>query len=140
MATAEEYLAAYDDQLRTEAETPGAVRVDRLGPLRLARFAGGRGFISYRDLGGADVAAVEELVERALESYRDDPAISKVEWKSRGHDRAPGLHDALVRNGFEPGEPESIMIGEARLLAVDAALPDSVELRRITAEADVRAM
>ena len=140
MATVEEYLAAYDDQLRTDAETPGAVRVDRLGPLRLARFAGGRGFISYRGLGGADVAAVEELVERALESYRDDPAISKVEWKSRGHDRAPGLHDALVRNGFEPGEPESIMIGEARLLAVDAALPDSVELRRITAEADVRAM
>ena len=140
MATAEEYLAAYDDQLRTEAETPGAVRVDRLGPLRLARFAGGRGFISYRDLGGADAAAVEELVERALESYRDDPAMSRVEWKARGHDRAPGLHDALVRNGFEPGEPESIMIGEASLLAVDVALPAGVELRRITTEADIRAM
>jgi hypothetical protein len=140
VATAEEYLAAYDDQLRTDAETPSAVRIDRLGPLRLARFAGGRGFISYRDLGGADAAAVEELVEGALANYRDDPAISKVEWKSRGHDRAPGLHEALVRNGFEPGEPESIMIGEARLLAVDVALPVGVELRRITAEADVRSM
>ena len=32
------------------------------------------------------------------------------------------------------------MIGEARLLAVDVELPDGVELRRIAAEADVRAM
>jgi len=140
MATAEDYLAAYDDQLRSDAETPSAVRVDRLGPLRLARFAPGRGFISYRDLAGADAPEIEELVERALAHYRDDPSISRVEWKSRGHDRAPGLHEALVRNGFEPDEPESIMIGEARLLAVDVALPDGVELRRVTAEADVRAM
>jgi hypothetical protein len=140
MTRAEEYLAAYDDQLRSDAETPSAVRIDRLGPLRLAQFAPGRGFISYRDLGGADAAAIEELVEQALAHYRDDPSISRVEWKTRGHDRAPGLHEALVRNGFEPGEPESIMIGEARLLAVDVALPDNVRLRRITAEADVRAM
>ncbi len=29
-------LAAYDEQLRTDAETPGAVAVAALGPLRLA--------------------------------------------------------------------------------------------------------
>jgi hypothetical protein len=139
VATAEQYLAAYDDQLRGDAETRGALSVERLGPLRLARFAG-RGFISYRDLGDADAAAVEELVERALAHYRDDPSVARVEWKTRGHDHAPGLHEALVRNGFEPGEPESIMIGEASLLAVDVALPAGVELRRITTEADIRAM
>jgi hypothetical protein len=139
VATAEEYLAAYDDQLRGDAEAPSARAVERLGPLRLMRFTG-RGFITYRDLGGADAAAVGELVEQALAHYRDDPSIARVEWKTRGHDHAPGLHDALVRNGFEPDEPESIMIGEARLLAVDVALPAGVELRRITTEADVRAM
>src|SRR5215831_17698511 len=122
MATAEQYLAAYDDQLRGDAETSSALAVERLGPLRLVHHAG-RGFISYRDLGGAEAAAVEELVERALAHYRADPSIARVEWKTRGHDRAPGLHAALVRNGFEPGEPESIMIGEARLLAVEVALP-----------------
>ena len=36
-------LAAYDQQLRTEAETPGAVHITRLGPLRVATYPGGRG-------------------------------------------------------------------------------------------------
>jgi ribosomal protein S18 acetylase RimI-like enzyme len=140
MTSAEEYLAAYDRQLRTDAETPSAVEVARLGPLRLVRFAGGRGFISYRDLGGADSAAVDRLVGEALAHFREDASIQRVEWKARGHDRAPGLHDALVRAGFVPDETESIMIGEARLLAVDVALPAGIELRQIAAEADVRAM
>jgi ribosomal protein S18 acetylase RimI-like enzyme len=140
MATAEEFRAAYDLQLRTDAETPSALEVTRLGPLRLVRFAGGRGFVTYQDLGGADAAAVEGLVEQAAAHYRGDPSIERVEWKTRGHDHAPGLHDALVRYGFEPAEEESIMIGEARLLASGVTLPDGVELRQVTAEADIRAM
>src|SRR6478672_11294535 len=94
-------LAVYDDQLRTDAETPGALSVTRHGPLRLVTFSGGRGFVTYRDLGGADAA------------------ITRVEWKTRGHDRAPGLHEALLERGFTPDEPESIMLGEAEALAVD---------------------
>ena len=61
MATVQEYLDAYDRQLRTEAETPSAVAVTRLGPLRLVTFAGGRGFVTYRDLGGADRAMIGRL-------------------------------------------------------------------------------
>ena len=63
-----------------------------------------------------------------------------MEWKTRGHDHAPGLHEALLSNGFTADEPESIMIGEARALAFDVPLPAGVRLRRISAEADVRAM
>jgi len=51
-------LRAYDEQLRTDAETPGTLSVVRLGPLRLATFAGGRGFVTYQDLGGADASAI----------------------------------------------------------------------------------
>ena len=140
MATVREYLDAYDRQLRTDAETPSAVAVTRLGPLRLVTFAGGRGFVTYRDLGGADGAVIARWVEGALAHYRGDPGITRVEWKTRAHDRAPGLHDALVRNGFVPGEPESIMIGEAALLAVDVPLPEGIHLRRVTSEPDVRAL
>ena len=140
MASLQEYLDAYDCQLRTEAETPSAVVVTRLGPLRLVTFAGGRGFVTYRDLGGADAATIARWVEEALTHYREDAAITRVEWKTRGHDRAPGLHEALVRNGFVPGEPESIMVGDAALLAVDRPLPEGVELRQVTSEADVRAL
>jgi hypothetical protein len=133
-------LAAYDEQLRTDAETPSAVSVARHGPVRLVTFAGGRGFVTYRDLGGADADMVRRLVREALAHYGANPEINRVEWKTRGHDQAPGLHEALLENGFAAGEPESIMVGEARLLAVDVALPEGVTLRRITEEADVRAM
>ena len=140
MATVQEYLDAYDRQLRTDAETPSAVAVTRLGPLRLVTFAGGRGFVTYRDLGGADGAVIARWVEGALAHYREDSGITRVEWKTRAHDRAPALHDALVRNGFVPEEPESIMIGEAALLAVDVPLPTGIQLRRVTSEAEVRAL
>jgi ribosomal protein S18 acetylase RimI-like enzyme len=133
-------LAAYDSQLRTDAETPGAIAVARQGPLRLATFAGGRGFITYQDLGGAEAAEIRRMVGEALAHFQADPSITKVEWKTRGHDHAPGLREALLEHGFAPDEPESIMVGDARALAVDVALPDGVTLRQVYSEPDVRAM
>jgi hypothetical protein len=133
-------LAAYDSQLRTDAETPGALSVTRLGPLRLVTFPGGRGFITYQDLGGADADAIRRMVPEALAHFQADPTMDKVEWKTRGHDHAPGLHEALLANGFTPDEPESVMVGDAQALAVDVPLPDGVTLRRVTEEADIRAM
>lgn len=139
MTTRELLLAAYDDQLRTDAETPGATSVTRLGPLRLVRFLGGRGFVTYRDLGGADQDTIRRLVGEALAHYEVDPDVGKVEWKTRGHDQAPGLHEALLDHGFEPEEPESIMLGEAAALAADRPVPEGVTLRQVTSEDDVRA-
>jgi hypothetical protein len=133
-------LVAYDEQLRTDAETPSALSITRHGPLRLVTFAGGRGFVTYGNLGGAGVDTIRRLVPEVLAHYQANPEISRVEWKTRGHDHAPGLHEALLENGFIAGEPESIMLGEARLLAVDVPLPEGVKLRRVTEEADVRAM
>jgi len=72
--------------------------------------------------------------------FTGQPTITRVEWKTRGHDRAPGLHDALVSNSFTADEPESIMIGEARLLDVEVPLPAGVRPRLVTTESDVRAM
>lgn len=135
-----ELLAAYDQQLRTAAETLNAVSVVEHGPLFLATFSGGRGFVTYRDLDGAGSNGVRQLVQDALAHYLADAEVTAVEWKTRAHDRAPGLHEALVDNGFIPGEPESIMLGEARALAVDVPLPEQVALRRVVDEVDVRAM
>ncbi len=101
---------------------------------------GGRGFVTYRDLGGVDAARISRWVARTLDLYREDPEIDRVERKTRGHDRAPGLHESLVEHGFTPDEPESIMVGASKQLAVDVPLPAGVTLRRITEEPDVRAM
>ena len=140
MTEAERFVAAYDRQLRTDAETRDAVAVRHLGPLWLATFAGGQGFVTYPPP-DADVAGrLAELVEGALEHYRQDPEITEVEWKTRGHDNTPGLHESLLRRGFRAETRESIMIGRAELLAVDVPLPGGVSLRRVSSEADVRAM
>ena len=133
-------LEAYDQQLRTDAETPSALSIVRVGPIRLITFPGGRGFVTYQDLGGADAEGVRTLVGKALGHFRSDREVTRVEWKTRGHDHAPGLHEALLDNGFVADATESIMIGDARALAVDVALPEGVSLRRVTDEADVRAM
>lgn len=131
-------LAAYDAQLRIEGAS--ARSVTRVGPLRLFAYDGGRGWVTYPRLRGVDADTVRAWVAAALDHYRSDEAIIRVEWKTRQHDDAPGLHDALVDHGFVRGEPESIMLGETRALALDAPLPDGVALRTVTEEADVRAM
>jgi predicted GNAT family acetyltransferase len=45
-----------------------------------------------------------------------------------------------VGAGFVPDEPESVMVGEARLLAYDVDLPEGVVVRQVTDEGDVRRM
>lgn len=134
-----ELLLAYDDELRTEAEVREAEAVDRLGPLFVARFAGGRGFVSYRDLGGATAERIGELVAEVARRFAADERVVEAEWKTRGHDAAPGLHEALLAHGFVPEDPESIMIGEATKLAVDVELPPGVVIRRVVEEREVRA-
>jgi hypothetical protein len=137
---AAELLLAYDGQLRTDAETPGATAVTRLGPLRLVTFAHGRGFVTYPHVAGADGERLAELVPSALDHFRLDAQISHVEWKTRGHDHVPGLHEALLDNGFVPEAAESIMIGRAALLDVVVTLPDGVSLRTVRAQDEVHAM
>ena len=116
MSESARFLAAYDEQLRTDAETPGAVSVKRHGPLHLAAFRDGRGFVTYRDLGDAGTEALRRLVRGAVDCFRADPGITRVEWKTRSHDHAPGLHEVLLGHGFVPDPPESIMIGGAQAL------------------------
>ena len=85
MRTTRDLLHAYDTQLRTDAETPSALAVSGLGPLRLVTFQGGRGFITYQDLDGADATTIRDWVGQALDHFRRDPAIERVEWTYAGN-------------------------------------------------------
>jgi hypothetical protein len=138
MSDADDLLAAYDEQLRGESETRSAGGRFRLGPLAVGVFAGDRGFISYRDLGGLEGDPLRALIQEVTDRLAADPAIRAIEWKTRGHDRVEGLHEALLDAGYAPQEPESIMIGAAELLALDLPLPDGVVLRAVTELEDVR--
>ncbi|MFB9312566.1 GNAT family N-acetyltransferase [Nocardioides plantarum] len=133
-------LAAYDSQLREEAEVATMAHVERHGPLLWARSGSGRGFVTYRDLDGATGVALRELVSATVAHYAADPEVASLEWKTRGHDHAPGLHELLLEHGFEPEEPESVMVGRAEDLVGDAPLPDGVVVRQVSEPDDVRRM
>lgn len=134
-------LHVYDTQLRGESEFASADRVDRDGPVLVGRYREGRGFVVHEAGWRASTGEVARVARRVLAPLLDDPAVTDVEWKTRGHDTVQAaLHDALLELGLVPGEVESVMIGRATDLAGDTPLPEGVRIRRITAESDVRAM
>lgn len=132
--TRDPLLRAYDDQLRTDAEMVGAHDVVRIGPLHCAVFDHG-GFVSYRDLGGVSGEDLDDLVDRTIAHFRDDTDVASFEWKSRGHDLPADLGERLVAHGLVAEPLETVMVGEASLLAVDVPLADTaagpVVVRRI---------
>lgn len=138
-ASREYFLDLYDRQLRTDAETPSAVQVQRLGPLRLVTFAHGRGFITYPRITEHD-PLLADLAEEALDYFIKQPQITQVEFKTRGHDYAPGLDQKLRELGFTAEEPESIMIGDMGSLYSSQPAPTGVQLGKIGAESEVEAM
>ncbi len=85
----DDFLLAYDQHLRSDGETPSAIAVSRLGSFRLVTFENGRGFVTYPHLSGADAEHVPQLVTQVLDHYLRDPEITRIEWKTRGHDRIP---------------------------------------------------
>ena len=128
-------LEAYDAQLREQAELTGATSSDRDGPLWRGTF-GSCGFVTYRDLGGLTGSALDELIARTVEFYAADLSVTSFEWKTRGHDLPADLPKRLIAHSLMAGERETVMLGEAALLAVDAPLPPGVHLRRIDHQPD----
>lgn len=122
-------LDAYDSQLREEAEVSSAHQWHRDGPLVRAVTDWG-GFVTYRDLGGAEGAAVDALIADTIAWFRDETDVSSFEWKSRGHDAPSDLPDRLVAHGLVSDPTETVMIGAAELLDVPVELPPGVVVRR----------
>ena len=135
--TPEELLAAYDDLLREEAEMGGVVSYERHGPVLWGLFHRS-GFVSYRDLGGLEGEALDRLIDETVAHYRDDTDVASFEWKTRGHDAPVDLGERLEAHGLVPEDVETVMIGEASLLAADVPLPAGVTLRRVGEGADLR--
>ncbi|MGC0269200.1 GNAT family N-acetyltransferase [Glutamicibacter soli] len=133
-------LDIYDSQLRTDAEMQGAIRVGRLGPLYLAVFPGGQGFITSPRFTGGEPAPLSALVGPALEYFTARSGITEVEFKTRGHDHAPGLHEALLSCGFSAGQPESVMLGRLEHLISGLPAPQGVQVRRISTPLEVEQM
>ncbi|MEV8376225.1 GNAT family N-acetyltransferase [Kribbella sp. NPDC056861] len=128
-------LAAYDDQLRGNAEAAD-VPTSTDGPLIRVEYPN-RGFVSYRSLEGLDGAELDALIARQREYFaaKGDP----VEWKTRGHDLPADLPERLVAAGFVPEERETVVIGESADIVERLAgreTVDGVTIRRTEDKAD----
>ncbi|MHA0048376.1 GNAT family N-acetyltransferase [Deinococcus sp. PEB2-67] len=128
-------LTAYDAQLREAAELTGVTTVTRDGPLWRGT-SGDRGFVTYRNLGTLTGPALDELITRTITYYATQPDIMSFEWKTRGHDLPTDLPDRLTQHGLHAEDPETVMLGEASLLAAPVPLPAAVSLRRIDTQSD----
>jgi GNAT superfamily N-acetyltransferase len=135
----ETLLDAYDRQMRGgPTSPPTGVVVEHDGPL--LRVAGQfRGFISPpRDV-GVRGAELDRLIERQRDFFA--ARGESVEWKYRHHDQPADLPERLRAAGFVPEQDEAVLVGVAAdMVGNDAApaLPDGVELRRVTDLADLR--
>jgi GNAT superfamily N-acetyltransferase len=129
---------AYDDQLRVQipSRLPEGVRTSWDGPLLRTVGFGDRGWVEYRDLAGAEGAAVDDLIERQIAYFREQGLT--FEWKHHGHDSPADLTDRLRAAGFEPEPTETIMIGDLDTIDLGARPPEGVALREITDRPGVR--
>lgn len=132
-ARRDQFLHAYDTQLRGAAEAAHAASAQRHGPLWWCHHAWG-GFVTYQSLAGHDV---DQLIAETVAHYRDATAETDVEWKSRGHDEPADLDRRLRAQGFEPDEVETVMIGAATDLVAAGDDPGGVTVRRAGVGGDI---
>lgn len=125
-------LNAYDAQLRAHVHDPlpESIGIDWDGPLMRVTGFGDRGFVGYRDLGGLEGEAVDELIARQL-AFFAERGIG-FEWKLHGHDLPADLPDRLRAAGFRPEEQETVVIAHVAELAVEVTVPDGVGIHEVT--------
>lgn len=126
----------YDDQIRTyQSQLPEGAALEHDGPLLRYTGMGNGGFVTYRDLDGLAGADVDELIARQVRHFTERG--ESFEWKLYGHDPA-GLAERLLAQGFQPEEPESVVIGPVAALAA-APVRDipGVRLREVSDRADL---
>ncbi len=100
------------------------------GPLLRTIGFGGRGWLEYRDLGGAAGPDLDALIARQV-SYFGALGLG-FEWKAHGHDLPADLTDRLRAAGFVPQPTETIMIGDLGSIDLGARPPDGVIVRGLT--------
>ncbi|MFJ2204370.1 GNAT family N-acetyltransferase [Streptomyces microflavus] len=130
----------FDREMREHARPDGpGVRVERSGPV--VRQVGGpddwNGVVwsdPELDAAGAD-AAIAAQIEHCTALGLPD-----FEWKLYAHDRPTGLGDRLRAAGFEPEEPETLLVAPAGLSAGPVELPEGVTLRPVTDAAGAELM
>ncbi len=134
---ANDLLSAYDAQLRGRMpeQLPEGEVAERDGPVtRFSGGPGGQGWVLYRDLGGLQGAALDELIARQVAFFRRRG--ERFEWKYHSHDLPADLPERLLAHGFVPEDTETIVIARVDEIAAEPVLPEGPTLREVTERSD----
>ncbi|QOV33642.1 GNAT family N-acetyltransferase [Streptomyces ferrugineus] len=127
-------LALFDRDLREGARPDGPdALVERVGGVvrQVSSAHGWNGVVwSDRDEAGADAAIAEQIAHFCGLGLA-------FEWKLYGHDLPVDLGRRLRGAGFTPQPEETLMIGEAADLNLDAEPPDGIRIVPVTDRAGV---
>lgn len=133
--TPDELLAVFHRRIRlSSADSIPGWQHETDGPVRRSYLegAGGGGFVETPEGLGDDPDAV---IAAQIEFFTDRGLT--FEWKTYAYDEPADLPERLVRAGFEPEEPETLILGEVdRILARPGDLPSKIRLRDVTDPAD----
>ncbi|MCQ9343233.1 hypothetical protein [Corynebacterium kozikiae] len=130
-------LHAYEEQLRTHTELGSFPHRWQQGPLWIgADPAAGLGFITHRQL--PRYLDPTPLIQGALRSLTQDPSITEIEWKTRGHDVNQFLPGALEALGFVRQDPETVMAGStSSVIACAPELPSEYAIEQMNSFEDI---
>src|SRR5688572_9783705 len=98
-------LRRYDEQMRLAFELPGMRREESECVVRRIDLQGREGMVIFSRLQGRNV---REVVQREIEFFEELP--QDFEWKAFAHDQPPDLIEQLRGMGFDPEEPEALMV------------------------------
>jgi GNAT superfamily N-acetyltransferase len=114
------------------------VREESDGIVRMIGLAGRKGFVIYSRLQAENVEhAVKAQIARFEQVGQD------FEWKAYAHDTPADLRERLARYGFQPGEPEAVMVLDVEAAPALLTGPADPRIERIPTPAglaEVRAV
>ena len=121
-----EILALFDRQQRIEIEYPDMRKEVLPHVTRFVRPAPGMSFILHSRLNETNAdAAIQEQI--AYFTQLDQP----FEWKVYDYDTPPDLRDRLVAHGFEPDDPDAVMVLDMQAAPSTLLAPVEADVRRI---------
>lgn len=134
--TPDELLKVYDDEVRGRFphRLPPGWTGEQDGPLTRC-LTGREGFAMLSESpDGLSADELAALVDRTVAFYRAHETW--FEWKTFDHDRAD-LLPLLLAAGARTEDHEALVLGDAEALATEVVVPAGIELRQVTARADL---
>lgn len=133
----ETLLAIFDREQRLEIEFPGTHR-EQVGSV-IREITGGdephRGFIAYSHL---RPETADEDIDAQITFFQSKHM--DFEWKVFDHDQPTDLRQRLVARGFEPGDPEALMVLDVNTAPDWYWSMDLPNVTRVTEQAGVDAV